>query len=117
MEFTIWLEKQLMKPITNDVVAFNFNLYECEADGQFDAQLIGCKEYDLEDPDWACAPDYTSGEDLYHFSADDWEMALESFVTLVKDYLQSCSTPNRLTSAACISAGFVDGDLEIIYHK
>lgn len=65
----------------------------------------------------ACDPDYTSGEDLYHFPADGWEKALESFVALVKDYLQSCCTPNQFTTADCISAGFVDGDLEIIYYK
>lgn len=117
MEFNIWLEKQLMGPIPDDVVAFNFNLFECETENQFDVQLIGCKEYDLEDDDWACAPDYSSGEDLYHFSADGWEKALESFIALVNEYLQSCGTPNQFTAAECISAGFVDGDLELIVHK
>ena len=117
MKFNIWLEKQLEGQIPKEVIAFNFNLYECEAENQFDVQLIGCKKYDLENDDWACDPDYTSGEDLYHFFADGWETALKSFVALVKDYLRSCCTPNQFTSADCISAGFVDGDLEIIYHK
>ena len=64
MKFNIWLEKQLEERIPKEVIAFNFNLYECEAKNKFDVQLICCKKYDLENDDWACDPDYTSGEDL-----------------------------------------------------
>lgn len=44
MKFNIWLEKQLEERIPKEVIAFNFNLYECEAKNQFDVQLIGCKK-------------------------------------------------------------------------
>ena len=117
MEFKTWLEKQLSGQIPSDVVAFNFNLYESDLENQFDAQLIGCKKYDLQNDDWACFPDYSSGEDLYHFSADGWEEALEFFIMLVKEYLKSCGTHSKLKTAEYISAGFVDGDLEVIEHK
>ena len=117
MEFKAWLEKQLSREIPDNIIAFNFNLYESETEDQFDVQLIGCKEYDLEDEDWACNSDFSTEEDLYSFSADDWEDALKTLIKSVKDYLQSCSTPNKLTTAEYVTAGFVDGDLEVITKK
>ena len=117
MEFKVWLEKQLSREIPDNIVAFNFNLYESETEDRFDVQLVGCKEYDLENEDWACYADFSTEEDLYSFSADDWEDALETLIKLVKDYLQSCSTPNKLTTAEYVTAGFVDGDLEVITKR
>ena len=101
--------------IPSDLIAFNFNLYEDEIENQYNVELIGCKEYDKDNDDWACTPDYSTGENnMYAFSADGWEEALDLCVKLIRDYLQTCSVPNQLTKAAYITAGFVDGDLEVI---
>ena len=117
MNLKIWIEKQLSGHIPSDVRAYNFNLYESEIDNQFDVQLIGCKEYDLDNDDWACNPDYSSGENFYHFTADGWEQALESFIVSVKEYLETCNLSNKLKAAKYITAGFVDGDLEVIVRN
>ena len=117
MRFNIWLERQLSQQIPQDVIAFNFNLYESLVENRFDVQLVGCKQYDLDSDDWACRADYSSGEDIYSFSADGWEKALETLIILVKDYLQLCSISNQFSAAEYISAGFVDGDLVVIAQK
>ena len=117
MEFEKWLEKNLSKGMPDCIIAFNFNLYESNTDNQYDVQLIGCKEYDLEDDDWACNEDFSTGEDLFSFFANGWEEALDVFTDMVKEYLHSCKQSNQLTEAEYITAGFVDGDLQIIFQK
>lgn len=114
MDFRKWMEKQVPH-ISPDMIAFNFNLYEEEQDGKYSVELVGCREYDKDNEDWACSPDYSSGErNLFAFSADEWEDALELCIQLVKDYLRVCPADDPFTRAAYITAGFVDGDLEVI---
>ena len=109
MDFQTWLEKQLEKPIPTEVVAFNFNLYE-EDETEFDVQIVGCPSYDADDSDWACNDIFSSEEDLFHFTATDWETALEDFQAILENYLAS-GVKNALTDSKYIAMGFVDGDL------
>lgn len=117
MEFRKWLDQQLSGDIPESVIAFNFNMYEGETENEYQVQLVGCVSYDPDDDDWACDTTYSSGEDLYIFSSDDWEEALQTLIATVKDYLNTCEMPNRLKQAELVAAGFVDGDLEIILQK
>ncbi len=114
MNFASWLKVHLAEGIPAEVVAFNFNLYESGTEGEYDVQLVGCASYDPEDPDWACDARYSTGEDLYTFTSGEWEEALEEFLRMVKDYLAAASADDRLARARYLTAGFVDGDLEVI---
>lgn len=113
--FSEWLDSILKEFDSDEIIAFNFNLYENSEDGIYDVQLIGSTDYDPDDDDWACNEAFSSGEDIFSFAADDWEVALEECVGMVKSYLSSGSYRSKLLAAKAIAAGFVDGDLELIH--
>lgn len=126
-EFFSWLDSVLSDPEAQDHVAFNFNIYEevdefddDEADdsdetvGSFSLQLIGASRYDPDDDDWACDEEYSSGENLFAFSCDDWEAAIELVKDMITDYMANGNHKSVLNSATAVGYGFVDGDLFII---
>lgn len=110
MLFEDWIEKQLLKPFPEDVIAINFNLYETDDENEFDAQIVGCAHYDANNDDWACNAIFSSGEDLFQFRSDDWESALSDFKNILCNYLCTHSK-TILNNFEYISFGFVDGDL------
>ncbi len=114
MNFEKWLTHQLKKITFEEIVAFNFNLYEEEEEGSFSAQLVGCSHFDENNEDWACDTVFSSGEDLYYFSGNDWEEALDEFIETLKGYLENHPDSELLTNGRRVATGFVDGDLEII---
>ena len=114
--FENWLNKLFMRDIPHEVKAINFNLYE-DDQNEFDAQCIGSPEYDPDDSDWACNELFTTGEDLCHIKADDWESCLEIVINYVKEYLSSGAYANKLTNMVAVTVGFVDGDLEVVFQK
>ena len=77
--FETWLNKYLILDISPEIKAVNFNLYEssCEED-EFDIQLIGANKYDHDDPDWACAAIFSTGEDLVHHKSSRLGRLLEA---------------------------------------
>ena len=113
MNFINWLDS-LLNDIPADAIAFNFNLYETESDNLFEAQLVGSNQYDLDDEDWACNTIYSSEENLFSFEAEDWEDALEKIIIQAKEYIIN-SDNNKIKNAKHVTAGFVDGNLEIIF--
>lgn len=117
MEFKNWLERHLSDNIPSNVIAFNFNIYESSIDNQYDVQLVGSSYYSIDDENWACNTIYSTGEDLFSFNSASWEIALNEFIEFVKKFLHSCDENNRLKQAEYITAGFVDGNLEIIFRK
>lgn len=110
MLFEDWIEKQLLKPFPESVIAINFNLYETDDENLFDAQIVGCEHYDANDDDWACNTVFSSGEDLFQFRSDDWESALSDFKNILCNYLHT-HPKTKLNKFEHISFGFVDGDL------
>ena len=116
MEFKKWLDS-LLEEIPDGLVAFNLNLYETDDENLFDAQLVGCNQYDLEDEDWACDVAYSSEENILSFEAEDWEKALEIALDEMKAYLDSAEDGNKIKKAEYVTAGFVDGNLEVVYSK
>ena len=116
MKFKKWLDAQLKNGLPEEVVAINFNLYEGEKDGHYDAQIVGCPSYDPDDSDWACDELFSSEEDLYHFKSGEWEVALEDFQKTLEEYLES--TPESiLHKYDHITIGFVDGDLVTVVDR
>lgn len=112
-EFSFWLDKHLSNAKNLDIKAYNFNLYEGEED-EYDIQLVGASYYDSENDDWACDTIFSSEEDLFTIKNEDWECALEECIEMVKKYSDSGELKHLFSNAERVTAGFVDGDLEII---
>ena len=114
-ELISWLAPHL-RSLPAEAKALCLNLYEGEEDGEFDAQLVACASYDREDPDWAC-PDnelYTTGEELFGFTAEDWETALDLMLETLGEVVAEGILPEAIEYVA---AGFVDGDLEEVFCR
>lgn len=100
-----------------NIVAFNFGLFE-NPKGCYTTYLIGSRNFDPENDDWACNDDYTPIEKYLelseHRSAEkDWQEVLRDMVDLLRRYTQSPEFPESfLANATAITVGFDDGDLE-----
>lgn len=112
--FFNWISMQLPF-LPNEVKALNFNLYETEDDTKFEAEMVGCVAYDENDEDWACDAIYSSKENIYCFNSQDWEQALAYFVNMAQKCLkEEVELPSTVEY---VTAGFVDGNLEVIYKS
>jgi len=110
-----WLKPHLLA-LPAEAKALCLNLYEGEEDGEFDAQLVACAAYDREDPDWACPHNelYTTGEELFGFTAEDWEAALDLMLETLGEAVTDGILPDTIEYVA---TGFVDGDLEEVFCR
>jgi len=114
-----WIDAVLVEDIPSEVVAFCFNLYE-ESDNTWSMELVGAGRFDPEDQDWACdeITDFDSRTNMFIWQADcEWYEALETMVTVLKQYLQKGKCADVLKSKFGVGVGFVDGDIEILYIK
>jgi hypothetical protein len=114
--FARWVDKVLLAPMPNTVVAFNFNLYEGE--DSFHVQLIGASRFDSSDEDWRCDEVFTTGLDFHELPhaaiGSDWRSALEAAKLLVEQYVATGARRDALTSAKAVGVGFVDGDVHVV---
>ena len=114
-EFEAWLDGALSVELPEDIVAFNFNLYE-DGDNLWSIELIGASSFDAEDPDWACDEVFTNREEPLSWSAEtDWENVLETMTVYVEKYLEEGKYADMLKSYDAVGIGFVDGDITIVY--
>lgn len=118
-QFEKWLDKYLQKGFPDDVIAANFNIYE-DSDDYWSLEIVGTRSFDEENEDWACdeITDLGSRENLFSWKADEeWEVVLENVIELIKEYLEKGKYANTLKGLTAVGAGFVDGDIEILYKK
>ena len=108
-----WLKPHL-NALPPEAKALCLNLYESEEEGEFDAQLVACADYDREDPDWACEDIYSTGEELFGFSSKDWEAALDLMLETLGEAVADGILPDAIEYVA---VGFVDGDLEEVFCR
>ena len=117
-DFAKWLDGILVGEMPGGIKAFNFNIYE-EDDGSWSLQLIGSSYYDPDNDDWACDELYSSEEDIYTWTEEsedaEWTDAQQTAVSMISDYLQNGEKKDVLLSSDSVCAGFVDGDLILIY--
>lgn len=121
LEFAKWLDSLLENnDMPDSTAAFCFNIYE-EEDETYGVQLIASDEFDENDGgDWACSEVWSSEEDIFYIDHSDEENAgrergLEFVSELICGYLESGSYRNILLGAKAVGAGFVDGELSILY--
>ena len=126
-EFSEWLDDQLCKDLPQEVVAFNFNLYEGLSDSsecpvkQYHIELIGADCFDEDDEDWPCNEVFTTRDNLFIVERTKdimgWKKGLGFVTSLVTKYLQEGKYAGKLKSAVAVGIGFVDGDITILYHR
>lgn len=116
-KFEAWLNETLNQELPEDIVAFNFNLYE-NGDNNWSMELVGTEEFDTEDEDWVCEEVFDNRETPFCWEQEEgWEEALETAKQMVEKYLQCGEYQELFKSYEGIGIGFVDGDIEILYTK
>ena len=114
----VWLYV-LNKDISEEVMAFCFNLYE-EGDNAWSMELVGTERFDADDEDWPCyeVTDFGTREGLLAWNKEaEWDVVLEEMSTVLKQYLENGEYAYILKSKEGIGIGFVDGDVEILFSK
>ena len=112
-ELITWLTPHL-QALPAEAKALCINLYESEHEGEFDAQLVACAAYDREDPAWACEDIFSTGEELFGFSSEDWEAALDLMLETMSEAIAAGILPDAIEYVA---VGFVDRDLEDVFCR
>ncbi|MDO4168487.1 MAG: hypothetical protein Q4D45_01200 [Lachnospiraceae bacterium] len=116
-KFEVWLDRIMEQQFPDDMIAICFNLYESSA-GHYFIELVGTDHFDLEDTGWIYDEVFDTSRTLLNLEYDlEWEDMLEKVVSTVKEYLQYGTNATRLKAYQGIGAGFVEGDVEIIYSK
>ncbi|MBE6841068.1 MAG: hypothetical protein IJN05_12185 [Ruminococcus sp.] len=121
IEFEKWLSKLLENDMPDNTAAYNFNIYE-EEDETYGVQLIASDEFSEDDDDWACSEIWSSEEEIFYIDHSDEkdadrERGLEFISQLISDYLEKGEKADKLKAVKAVGAGFVDGDLKILYKE
>lgn len=118
-DFVAWLSRvRRSSPPPDGIAAYNFGLFESV--DSYMAYLIGSRDYDPDDEDWACAEDYAPDEKYFPLPEDltagkDWRSVQREVARLVRQYLKSPEASGSfLAAATAVTVGFDDGNLERI---
>lgn len=120
--FAEWLNKLLENDMPENIKAYNFNLYE-EEDETYGIQLIASDRFDENDGgEWACSEIYSSEEDVFYIDHSDEKNAgrqrgMEFICDLIREYLGNGKYSDKLKNSTAVGAGFIDGDIEILFKK
>lgn len=126
--FSEWLDSLLENDMPDNTKAYNFNIYdELDEDGNdartYGIQLIASDEFDENDGgEWACSEIYSSQEDIFYIDHSDEdnidsESGLEFICDLIREYLDNGEYSDKFLKVQAVGAGFVDGDIKIIFNK
>lgn len=120
--FAEWLADASCQSVSDEVVAFCFNLFEpADVPGvKFGIELIGAAQFDEGDPDWACdeiwEPETRQLFIPEDYSGSDWQTCLDNMTELVKRQLATeSSLVQRIKHSQAVGIGFVDGDIQLIW--
>lgn len=111
--FEEWLDGILSNEneMSDDIVAFCFNLYE-DADDFWSVELVGSASFDKDDNDWPCDEVFSTRETplTWRFIMT-YEECLHTIESHLSEYLQNGKYSKILLSKQGVGYGFVDGDL------
>lgn len=106
------LEINRQEALPKGIVALNFGLFE-----PYGIELIGAKNYDENDEDWACEEDFVPKlricPRLEIPSSLEWESVLELMINILKELVVELKHV-KLLQVSHITTGFCDGDLVAI---
>ncbi|MBO9154935.1 hypothetical protein ACFOTA_22155 [Chitinophaga sp. GCM10012297] len=97
------------------IAAYHFGLFET-AHG-YEIYLIGSKEFDEEDSDWACNVDFEPVNKYFPLTQEEyrnvgWEKILERIISELSAFVRTEKFATSFFSKAeAVSTGFDDGDL------
>lgn len=112
--FSAWLDETLAQELPEDIVAFNFNLYE-DDDNTWSVELVGTGSFDPVSEDWAGDEVFTNRETpLCWTSEKSWEDILEDVISQIRTYLSQGQYRDILRSTIALGVGFVDGDIVLL---
>ena len=115
--FEEWLDFVLGMPLPDDIAAVNFNLYEQEGN-IWSIEFAGTEGFDPQDADWACEEGFVTREAPFSWEEEaDWEQILTEMSERLQIYLENGRYAEKLKAYAGVGIGFVDGDINILYHK
>lgn len=118
ISFEAWLTSILSTNPPLAIAAYNFDLSESH---DWVVELIGTSTYDKDDEDWACPPAaWRSGPSEFSIPrhvVPTWELALAYVCERAALYITDGkhSQAAVLRSARAVCAGFVDGNLTVIW--
>lgn len=111
-----WLSKLCDAEFPDEsIVAYNFGLFETQ--NGYTIYLIGSKEFDNDDSDWACNNDFEPEHKYFDLPANDykslsWQQVMDKIVSELTAFSKSSRFRNSYFSQAqAITTGFDDGDL------
>lgn len=117
-QWILYVDAQETLP--DDIVALNFNVWEAmdeDFTSCYTLELIGSRQYDAEDDDWACEDDFEPKErncDTLQLSSEiPWEDVLKGMVEVLKELKDELGGIS-LFRVEHITVGFAEGDLVII---
>lgn len=109
-EWIVSIDKE--EELQSDIKVLNFGLYE-----PYGIELIGSKEYDEGDDDWACEEDFVPNQrnclNIKVSSNTEWEDFLKAIVEILKEVTVELMDLNLL-KVEHITTGFCDGDLVVV---
>ena len=110
-----WLERSFSKEINDKVVALNVELSEI-GDNNWEIELLGCLDFDLENSMWSKKNICEVSDRKYKFTYKCyWEDAEFIIKNMIKDYIYTTEKGKKLLDLKCIVIGFKDGSVQIIY--
>ena len=114
-----WIDSALKQDVPDAVTAFCFNLYD-DGTGKWSMELIGASRFDLEAPDWPCdeVTNFMTREAPFRWrDSAKWDSVLQNMMGVLQNYLQTGQHADLLKSKSGVGIGFVDGDIEILFHQ
>ncbi len=111
-----WLKKiAAAESMPQDIVAVNIGMFE--SDNGYGVYMCGFKEYDGEDDDWTCKPEYEPREKYLMlagrgFESMVWETLLHQMILALKEILESgCASVRHFFDGRIVTAGFDEDKL------
>lgn len=111
-----WLKKiAAAESIPQDIVAVNIGMFE--SDNGYGVYMCGFKEYDGEDDDWTCKPEYEPREKYLMlagrgFESMVWETLLHQMILALKEILEcGCESVRHFFDGRIVTAGFDEDKL------
>lgn len=115
-QFECWIDRISQAETPDEtIIAYNFGLFETTKG--YTIYLIGTKEFDELDEDWATTVDFQPKEKYLELNPievkhQQWQQILELAKNMIKNYLNSENFENSiLKNAKAITTGFDDGNL------
>ena len=117
-----WIDAALSSELSKTTVAFHFNLYE--GSDSVHVQLIGTGTFvtgEVPERDyWPGSETFSTGEEVFEIpfevAGSDWKQWLQTSMDMLRSYIATGGKSDVLRSSRGVGAGFVDGDMYVLWR-